>query len=135
MTDWKPGDAAVAHYKGRDVRGFIDHDGRFYTTDQSLEGVSTFTSSLLPQNLRPLVVIDPEDPKDVRLLSDLLERVSLSPGTAAIQEALRGFADPKQPTCPASIVIGGTRLDCEKSPGHLTDHRNDSIGQGVRWSA
>jgi hypothetical protein len=52
-----------------------------------------------------------------------------------MQAALREFANPKPPKCPATLVIGGERLDCERSPGHVTDHRNDSIGQGVRWSA
>lgn len=98
--EWKPGDAAVAEWMGREVRGFIDTDGRFYTTDQSVNGVSSSAFAL--SSLRPLAVVDTEDRREIqRLLIAFCRAANLTVGTIsgtdAMQAALREYANPKPP--------------------------------------
>lgn len=97
--EWKPGDVAVATHPIRNglVRGIIDTDGRFYTTDQSCVGISS--SAFAPDNLRPLVVIDPEDLEQVEQLRvDLINSGWIPDGDAdALDSILRRVANPTPP--------------------------------------
>jgi hypothetical protein len=108
--EWKPGDVAALHYSfadaGRAIRvsgckghGSCDHwhfaNGNHGTGDGASE-------------IRPLVVIDPEDREQVERLYRAIYRAfgddpsDYSPDDERdMQAALREFADPKPPRCVA----------------------------------
>ena len=100
--DWQPGDVGIVDggYKGLvfrcldianedEARWMTPRDGRFYGSDS---------------RVRPLVVIDPEDPQQVeRLYGALAARV----GMATISEALRSLValpKPEEPTGLGAVV-------------------------------
>lgn len=98
-----------------------------------------------PETARPLVVIDPESREQVERLAkaygelssgfaELLDEPWTMPAMR-MRQALREFADPKPRICDAVLYIGGERIECERDPGHVTDHRNDSVAQRLRWGA
>jgi len=123
MSAWKPGDVAVAVHPLKDdgvVRGIIDTDGRFYTTDQSVKGVSS--SAFAVSSLRPLVVIDPEDREQVERLNDAIDVVGYHHDFVdRLQAALREFATPTPPPI-------------EEPTGWLAVVKDQSGVEWYRWS-
>lgn len=93
--EWKPGEAVAVDWMGTTYYGFVDTDGGFYTTDQRLKGVTTAT---LGHDMRPLVVIDPEDGEQVERLRLAVQAESKGFFTAhVLAAALREFANPTPP--------------------------------------
>ncbi len=136
MTEFKPGDVAVSVAHG--YRGIFVDDCEKHPTERRQHWHNESGSWDDASDIRrPLVVIDPEDGREVMRLCDRL-LANQVPGVApfdALAEALREFAAPTPRVCDAILTLGNLRIECERDPGHITDHRNDSIGQGVRWGA
>lgn len=133
--EWKPGDVAM-------VNGYVAVRSNSDAWYRSSPRDVLLTDSEQP-DARPLVVIDPEDREQAERLMLLFAHARWGSESLAslrgivdhAQAALREFADPKPSHCTATLVIGSERLECERDADHVTDHRNDSVGQGVRWSA
>lgn len=109
MTDYKPGTVVVASVRGDSVRGIIDTDGRFYTTDQTCRGIPADEIT----DIRPLVVLDLEYPEG--LIASLRDAVShmlpsganhgrLSALVAEIEQQTRQ-PKPPEPTGLGAVVV------------------------------
>jgi hypothetical protein len=140
--EWKPGDVGVSQAGERFVvtsRGECFWPGDENVAWSGVNGGPVSTD-------RPLVIIDPEDASSIgtRELREGIEavlRVSIDDRQWArigdkVRDALRSLLAPPKPVgCPATLVIGGERLECEREAhSSAQDHRNDSLGQGVRWT-
>jgi hypothetical protein len=85
-------------------------------------------------DLRPLVVIDPENREQVERLTNMFgqERANsvFHPDRPLMadqmQAALREFADPKPPRCPAALIIRGEHFACDSAEGHGLPHGNST---------
>lgn len=130
--EWKSGDVAMVkwrHYP--EARAMFN--GRHWNEADGCE----WDGREDDLTLRPLVVIDPEDPDAARRLCAIL----LSHGEPAIftdlmQAALREFADPKPPTCTASLFVTygdgkGAEQKCDRAEGHEGPHVDGSF----TWTA
>lgn len=87
---WKPGDVAMvtATNRGNHYRAYFD--GEMWR-----EAASPSFCLIEPTDIRPLVVIDPEDRDQVKRLYD--GYYSICGGIDAMQAALREFANPTPP--------------------------------------
>jgi len=94
--EWKPGDVAMS--KGHVIfrAELVTGEPRWHDKFGVLGSDDTWPTT---SQIRPLVVIDPEDREQVERLADAFGRAS-SPAigwTTQMQAALREFADPKPP--------------------------------------
>ena len=91
--EWKPGD--VAMWRGERVFRILDYTNNDEPEWHSIDSGQAYPAS--SDDLRPLVVIDPEDRDQVDRLARLVSP-RVTPGEVvidALQSALREFADPK----------------------------------------
>lgn len=147
--DWKPGD--VAMIDGRVALAWREVAGRlsFVYTDAAGYSCSVWADTA---DERPLVVIDPEDPEQVKQLTRALdrhfdgyERPALRPEDfESMQAALREFANPKppkpdEPTSPLAIVEDASgvrwyRMPEKRVPDHLWAAFDDRADYDRDWS-
>jgi hypothetical protein len=112
--EWKPGDVAALG----ELRCFYYLPGR-----EEGRWVSADEGNVLPRGvaeLRPLVVIDPEDPEQVERLSEVIRDAEKECGQdfweydqTALKLALREFADPKPPKPDEPTGLGAVVEDAE----------------------
>ena len=135
--EWKPGDVAAAKHplSDGDVRGIIDTDGRFYTTDLTCRGISSSAFAL--SNLRPLVVVDPEDREQVERLAAAIVtpegriEPSMERFVDRIADALRSLLAPPKPDEPT-----GLGAVVEDADGTLWTRFSRPVGcdDGAHWA-
>ena len=108
MSGWKPGDVALTSKGTRALlvgRKWIAQDGAPWSNER------------FPSNLRPLVVIDPEDAEQVERLAAIYARqphgAFLSDLTAELQAALREFANPTPPKPAEPTGLGAVVEDAD----------------------
>lgn len=146
MTEFKPGDVVRALVDDEWVLAVVGHDNILHVFGHSFfKSLAVDNSVYIKEKFHPLAVIDPEDEDVIEgLLRDYYaiwtdtrrEGVDLTGGEiGAMQASLREFAAPTPRVCDAILTLGNLRIECERDPGHVTDHRNDSVGQGVRWDS
>ncbi|GAA2007866.1 hypothetical protein [Nocardioides kribbensis] len=148
--EWKPGDVALIPLGSADVRAMFTTDGWAISDMPGVRGVREFS------DVRPLVVIDPEDREQVeRLLSAYwVERNPEDPGDARrypgyvsdLQAALREFANPTplKPEVYEHIVVSGPRGPQSAICGKVwepSEHVTvvgkcpECVAQAARWVA
>lgn len=139
MTEWSTGDVGLTA-KGRlalrrddTPDGWIDSQG------------APWSNRKFPNNVRPLVVIDPEDREAVERLLEFLHRAEDSAHPAAycgsftcrtdsLREALREFANPKPPKPDEPLGLGAVVEDVVGNrwvrtiEAHIPWYLNDSGG-------
>lgn len=94
--EWKPGDVGVALIGERFI---VTSGGKCFWPGEKPGDWSAVSGEPAAED-RPLVVIDPEDAKQVERLCDLLYGGHAGDVTRKVQAALREFADPTPPTPP-----------------------------------
>ena len=141
--EWKPGDVATSRYGVVLCCRFSGGELGWMFDDASGSPDNT------PADLRPLVVIDPEDREQVGMLAASLyaEHCAFGGGgvgrlsnastsyasgyTDAVQAALREFANPTPPKCGARLSIDygdeGANHTCEEPKGHDGAHSDDAM--------
>lgn len=130
--EWKPGNVAKSRYGVvfKTERGWIFDDGSGPNGPE--------TESYPPADLRPLVVIDPEDREQVGQLADLFDGAvdGGSGWTGAMQAALREFANltppkPEEPTGHLAVVedVDGVRWVNWRDP------RDGAVAHDRHWQS
>lgn len=144
-TDWKPGDiamvtagggaeVAVCCKAGAGVEGGYQYRAHWMTA--SCDEVWSSVEAI-----RPLVVIDPADARQVQgLLTALAKQrpeLGITVGYVTLQAALREFASPTPPKCGAHLTLAPTDnprgFHCDMSADHRGAHLDSS--QHTAWSA
>jgi hypothetical protein len=101
--EWKPGDVAMVPGVGRAMR---TRDGGWVTRSTSTNVTNNF------MNVRPLVVIDPEDREQVERLTEALDWATHPFNWDAMQAALRSLIAPEKPAEPQGL--GAVVEDAER---------------------
>lgn len=98
--NWKPGDVAMSKYG----IVFLTESGWIFDDHDGPAAVSL-------QNLRPLVVIDPEDREQIERLAEVFCKSPSSGWVEAMQVALREYAEPRLPKPSEPIGLGAVVED------------------------
>lgn len=110
--EWKPGEVAMVGNRydtGDWKRGVCVQGGALPEAVWLLDTGLRVWGSV--HQVRPLVVIDPEDAETVRRLADLMPWALHSEDTPRLQAALRELADPKPPKPDEPTGIGAVVVD------------------------
>ena len=132
--EWKPGDVAITQF-GRSVvdsgRRCDNHGSKphwHHVTNGGWDPLDAHPGA------SPLIVIDPEDREQGDELRDLIHKhggVMLL--GSVLQAALREFANPTEPRCPAALIVKGEHFPCDSAGGHGMPHGN-SAAEAI-WGA
>lgn len=136
MGEWKPG-TVIGYPRGESSGALLVVDSRGLANGYDSEGYEYTRRNLgTDPDLRPLVVIDPEDPEQVERLRISLKANYGDGEDFGVAAALREFADPTPPTCRASLNVrllsGFVAASCGEPMGHEGSHRSDN---GTSWDA
>lgn len=148
--EWKPGDVAMVGVPTKTTPGAQAHvqgntEVAVVKARQgwlALEDTDYFWSddySFFNGEIRPLVVIDPEDTKQVGLLCAALDKQSgFGNWIGETQAALREFANPTPPKPDEPIGLGAVVVDSDAriwihDPTTPTTHNWHSRGVGRAW--
>ena len=138
MSEYAPGTVAVATVRGvENVRVMwdgVDWVGAkvHHSYEHGMEDVT---------DVRPLVVLDPEDDADVKRLCEAYRSVDHGVGTMPMQKALRALVRPPKPAEPTAI---GSRVEeangirytrFSDSEAHNDGDWINEDGVVVQWSA
>jgi hypothetical protein len=155
--EWKPGDVAMVEVPTKTIPGTSIHaagKSRIVVVKDSKGWVAAENSAyfwaddyaFFSEGPRPLVVIDPEDRKQVERLRDLMDievirqngapnPLHVSPGMRgnALQAALRSLLEPPKPLEPTGL--GAVVEDADGADWHRTAEGRWIAGDGLRCRA